>query len=290
MKTGKVMKSQKGNTAGAQPPAGQRSAGPAKILQTEFSRNPAIKLHNLIKLYNHCPVVRDVNLKVNQGVTLALVGPSGCGKTTLLRMIAGLEAPDSGEIWLNNTLVSSSETLVPPYRRFIGMVFQDLALWPHLTVRQHLAFVLGKEKKAVRDGRIQETLELVRLPKPDSYPHQLSGGEQQRLAIARSLAPRPGILLFDEPLSNLDPELKLELLAELKDLLARLHITAMYVTHQWEEAEYLAETVATMKEGHIEQFFSAEEFSAHIRRRTDEFLKRDTTRQNVTAKVIRINR
>lgn len=222
-----------------------------KIIQTEFAQPPAIKLHNLIKLFGHVPAVRDVTLKVKKGTTMALVGPSGCGKTTLLRMIAGLATPDSGEIWLGNNLVSSSAKLVPPYKRSLSMVFQDLALWPHMTVRQHLSFVLGREKKSVKNDTIHTILELVRLPKPDSYPHQLSGGEQQRLAIARALAPQPEILLFDEPLSNLDPTLKFVLLAEIKELLARLDIAAVYVTHQWEEAIHLAETVAEMDQGKI---------------------------------------
>lgn len=222
-----------------------------KIIQTEFSQPPAIRLHHVTKLFAHVPAVRDVTLKVKQGTTMALVGPSGCGKTTLLRMIAGLEAPDSGEIWLNNRLVDSPAKRVPPYNRSLSMVFQDLALWPHMTVRQHLSFVLGREKKSVKNETTHTILDLVRLPKPDSYPHQLSGGEQQRLAIARALAPQPEILLFDEPLSNLDPSLKLALLTELKELLARLDIAAVYVTHQWEEATHLAETVAEMEQGKI---------------------------------------
>lgn len=261
-----------------------------KIVQTQFSSPPAIRLRNLIKLYDHCPAVRDVTLKVNHGHTLALVGPSGCGKTTLLRMIAGLETPDSGEIWLDKRLVSGPGCLVPPYKRGVGMVFQDLALWPHMTARQQLSFVLGREKKAARNERIQETFDLVRLAKPDSYPHQLSGGEQQRLALARALAPRPGILLFDEPLSNLDPGLKLELLPEIKELLARLQITAVYVTHQWEEAEYLADTVATMQTGQLEHLFTAAEFSEEIARRTKAVLNPGNRTQNLTAKVIRIKK
>jgi iron(III) transport system ATP-binding protein len=261
-----------------------------KIVQTQFSSPPAIRLRNLIKLYDHCPAVRDVTLKVNHGHTLALVGPSGCGKTTLLRMIAGLETPDSGEIWLDKRLVSGPGCLVPPYKRGVGMVFQDLALWPHMTARQQLSFVLGREKKAEKNERIEETFDLVRLARPDSYPHQLSGGEQQRLALARALAPRPGILLFDEPLSNLDPALKLELLPEIKELLVRLHITAVYVTHQWEEAEYLADTVATMQAGQIVQLFSTAEFTAEIARRTKEIRSNVDRGGSLPAKVIRMHK
>lgn len=212
---------------------------------------------------SHGPLrsVDNLNLCVSQGSILALLGPSGCGKTTTLRLIAGLERPEQGEIFLFGKKMSTPKKVIPPFQRSIALVFQDLALWPHMTVREHLAFVLGRRlKNKAKLDRITELLELIHLNKPERYPRQLSGGEQQRLALARALAQDPNILLLDEPFSNLDVALKDSLLQEMKTILARLGITVVYVTHCMDEAIALADQVATMKQGRLVQYRSAREF------------------------------
>jgi iron(III) transport system ATP-binding protein len=186
---------------------------------------------------------------------VVVLGASGCGKTTLLRVIAGLETPDTGEIWLGSTQVTDAgRNLVAPHERRIGFVFQDLALWPHLSVRKNLEFVLEAQRvpPAARTARVKEALRVVRIETlVDRYPHELSGGEQQRVALARSLVGEPRILLLDEPLSSLDPELRSTLRQELARLQRALRLTTVYVTHDREDASALADSVVEMRAGRI---------------------------------------
>jgi iron(III) transport system ATP-binding protein len=186
---------------------------------------------------------------------VVILGPSGCGKTTLLRLIAGLDVPDTGEIWLNGVHVASpGRSLLPPHRRAIGFVFQDLALWPHLTVHQSLQFVLDSQRvpRSEQDRRIRETLKLVRIDGfARRYPHELSGGEQQRVALGRALVGAPQLLLFDEPLSSLDEDLRSAMRSELARLRRELAVTTLYVTHDREDAAVLADRVIEMSAGRI---------------------------------------
>jgi len=203
-----------------------------------------------------------VSLDVAEGEVVALLGASGCGKTTLLRLIAGLETPDEGEVWVARRRVAAEgRNLVAPFARSVGFVFQDLALWPHLTVAGNLGFVLGaaRLKKRDRRARIAEALRLVRAGAfAHKYPGQLSGGEQQRAAIARALVARPRLLLLDEPMSSLDAELKADLLRELSALQQTLNVATLYVTHDRSEAAGFAHRVVLMRAGSVEQMETAE--------------------------------
>jgi iron(III) transport system ATP-binding protein len=196
-----------------------------------------------------------VTLDVASRESVVILGPSGCGKTTLLRLIAGLDAPDSGEIWLGDVQVASpGRSLLPPYRRQIGFVFQDLALWPHLTVARNLQFVLDalNVPRARRNRRIDDALKLVRIDGfAARYPHELSGGEQQRVALARALIGSPRLLLLDEPLSSLDVELRVAMRTELARIQRTLELTTVYVTHDREDATVLADRVVEMRAGRI---------------------------------------
>jgi iron(III) transport system ATP-binding protein len=204
--------------------------------------------------------VRGVDFEVKEGEIFMLLGPSGCGKTTTLRCIAGLEVPDDGEIWIDDQLVFANrgQTLVPVYRRGVGMVFQSYAVWPHLTVFQNVAYplVYGINKiprRQVRE-RVRKALALVGLNEfEDRSAPLLSGGQQQRVSLARALVYEPKVLLLDEPLSNLDAKLRAEMRVELRALMKRLKITAVYVTHDQEEALVLSDRVAVMHAGQIKQ-------------------------------------
>ncbi len=215
-----------------------------------------VRLEAITKRHGDREVVSNVSFDVAEGEFLALLGPSGCGKTTTLRLIAGLETPDAGEIWIAGRRVTAEgRNLMPPRSRGVGFVFQDLALWPHLTVTGNLDFVLASAKipKHERAQRIAEILRLVRIERfAQSYPGQLSGGEQQRVALARALIARPRLLLLDEPMSSLDPNLKADLLKELAALQQSLGVTAIYVTHHEDEAAALATRMALMMDGRIE--------------------------------------
>ena len=195
--------------------------------------------------------------------TVALLGASGCGKTTTLRLVAGLEEPDAGEIWIAGKRVAANgRNLVPPGARDVGFVFQDLALWPHLTVAGNLDFVLSSAgvKKRERAGRVDETLRLMRIERfAGASPTELSGGEQQRVAIARAIIANPCLLLLDEPMSSLDAELKADLMAELKNLQSALAATTVYITHDRVEALAVGRRVALMKNGRIMQITAAHE-------------------------------
>jgi ABC-type Fe3+/spermidine/putrescine transport system ATPase subunit len=214
-----------------------------------------ISIRNVTKRFGSHDALAGISLDVAAGEVVVVLGPSGCGKTTLLRLIAGLDAPDSGEIWMSERQVAAGgRSLVPPYRRGIGFVFQDLALWPHLTVRGNLQFVLESARipRAERSTKVQDALRLVRIEQlADRYPHHLSGGEQQRVALARALVGEPRVLLLDEPLSSLDPELRTTLRAELAQLQRMTGVTAIYVTHDREDAAALATRVIHMKDGRL---------------------------------------
>jgi ABC-type Fe3+/spermidine/putrescine transport system ATPase subunit len=217
--------------------------------------SPFLQVIDVTKRYGHHAAVEDVRLEVGSGESVAVVGPSGCGKTTLLRLIAGLERPDRGEIRLADRVVACpGRTLVPPHARGLGFVFQDLALWPHLTVRAHLDFVTRAAglSGVERTERARETLALVRIEGlADRHPHELSGGEQQRLALARALVGRPRLLLLDEPFSSLDPDLRAGLREEVVRLQRALQLTSIYVTHDRDEADALANRIVEMQQGHI---------------------------------------
>ena len=215
--------------------------------------SPFLQLVEVTKRYDDGAIVQCLSLDVTEGEIVALLGASGCGKTTTLRLIAGLETPDEGEIWIEGARVASAgRNLVPPNARRIGFVFQDLALWPHLSVARSLDFVLasGGVPNRERAKRISDVLRLVRIePLAGRYPHQLSGGEQQRAALARALVGQPRLLLLDEPMSSLDDDLKAELLIQLKSLHRSLGVTTIYVTHGRSEAATLARRIAFMSDG-----------------------------------------
>ena len=215
----------------------------------------AVALRNVTKRFGSQLALDGVTLDVRACESVVVLGPSGCGKTTLLRLIAGLEVPDSGEIWLENVQVAvPGRNLLPPYGRHIGFVFQDLALWPHLTVAGNLEFVLDAltVPRAERHRRIDDALKLVRIDGfARRYPHQLSGGEQQRVALARALVGTPRLMLLDEPLSSLDADLRATMRAELTRLQRTLAVTMVYVTHDREDAAVLADHVIEMRCGRI---------------------------------------
>lgn len=212
------------------------------------------------------PAVDQVDLELHEGDILGLLGPSGCGKTTLLRLVAGFETPKTGTISILDQPVAGQGRWMPPERRDIGMVFQDYALFPHLTVEKNILFGLershrksGSTAKAQRD-RAQEVLTLVGLRGFEQrYPHELSGGQQQRVALARALAPCPSLILLDEPLSNLDMQVRLRLRQDIRDILKATRTSAIFVTHDQEEALAIADRVAVMQQGQIEQIGSPEE-------------------------------
>ncbi|MBE3596969.1 MAG: ABC transporter ATP-binding protein [Hydrogenibacillus sp.] len=193
------------------------------------------------------PVFDGFNLTVRQGEIVAVTGASGRGKTTLLRLIAGLERPSRGTIELDGVRLSAPNAVVPPERRGVGMVFQDYALFPHLTVYDNIGFGLFRWSKDRRHGRIREMIRLVRLDGLEGrYPHELSGGQQQRVALARTLAPAPKLVLLDEPFSNLDPDLKAELIADVRALLRAVQTTALIVTHDREDALTVADRMVEL--------------------------------------------
>lgn len=216
---------------------------------------PAISVRNITKRFASHQALDSVTLEIAPTESVVILGSSGCGKTTLLRLIAGLEIPDSGEIWLGDVQVAGpGRSLLPPYRRQIGFVFQDLALWPHLTVAGNLQFVLDalRVPRAERSRRIDEALKLVRIDGfAARYPHELSGGEQQRVALARALIGSPRLLLLDEPLSSMDAELRAAMRTELARIQRTLELTTVYVTHDREDAAVLADRVIEMRAGRI---------------------------------------
>ncbi len=222
-----------------------------------------LELKNITKRFseNPIPAVNDVSLTLRQGDILALLGPSGCGKTTLLRMIGGFEeASQTGTIEIDGQIVCGSNTWIAPEKRDIGIVFQDYALFPHLTVAQNVAFGLKNLNKEQIKKRVTEVLHLVSLKNlEERYPYELSGGQQQRVALARALAPQPKLMLLDEPLCNLDIQVRLRLRQEIRDILKAAGTSAIFVTHDQEEALAISDVVGVMRQGNLEQLGTPEE-------------------------------
>jgi len=246
----------------ASPPLlSQPRSATLSALPWEDDVDPVLSLHQISKRFQpDMLVLHDISLQVEAGTMVCLLGPSGCGKTTLLRLVAGFEEPDAGEIHLIKRLVSRPGLVVPPEQRHIGMVFQDYALFPHMTVRQNIQFGLARWPAAWRRTRLLEMLQLVGLADLAArYPHELSGGQQQRVALARALAPAPQLLLLDEPFSNLDVHLRRQLREEVQAILAQAGITTILVTHDQEEALSLADTLAVMDYGHLVQYATPDE-------------------------------
>ncbi len=223
-----------------------------------------LRLEDVTKQFSRTapPAVSAVTLALKQGDLLCLLGPSGCGKTTLLRLIAGFEQPQAGTIEIDGQRVAGAGYWVPPERRGIGMVFQDYALFPHLTVAKNIAFGLREDSKRQRQlrKRVAAAIALVGLEGLENrYPHELSGGQQQRVALARALAPRPKLVLLDEPLSNLDVQVRLRLRQELRDILKAAGTSGILVTHDREEALSIADQVAVIQQGCLEQVGNPEQ-------------------------------
>ena len=226
----------------------------------------AILITDLVKRFGDVEAVAGVNIAAPKGAFLVLVGPSGCGKSTMLRMLAGLEAPSAGEIAFDGTVVADARGNVKGAgERDAGLVFQSYALWPHMTVRRNVEWPLDVARwpEVRRRDRVAEVLDLLDIGElADRYPSEISGGQQQRVAIARMIGPAPGILLFDEPLSNLDAKLRVEMRAELVRIHRATGATSVYVTHDQIEAMTMATHVAVMRDGRVEQFGSPAELLA----------------------------
>jgi len=225
--------------------------------------NTSITIKNLTKKFGSVVALDHVSLVIEPGTFLTLLGPSGCGKTTLLRCVAGLEDPDGGEIWIGSNVVYSHDKglSVPPGKRELGLVFQNYALWPHMKVDKNITFALEimKMPKDEMKKRVQEALREVQMEGyEDRYPREMSGGQQQRIALARMLAYRPKVFLMDEPLSNLDARLRMDMRSEIKRLHHVAGATTIYVTHDQVEALTMSTNIAVMREGVIQQFDTPE--------------------------------
>lgn len=213
-----------------------------------------LTLDGVSRFYHRTPALRDLSLQLHEGEVLCILGPSGCGKSTVLKLVSGLEEPDAGSISINGQLIASAGYSMPPERRPVNMVFQDYALWPHMKVRRIIGYGLHRLSRQARQQRVDELLDLLQISAyADRLPAQLSGGQQQRVAIARALATEPEVLLFDEPLSNLDVQLRLEMRHELADLFQRLRKTVLYVTHDPLEACAFADRLLVLRDGRQEQ-------------------------------------
>jgi len=232
---------------------------------------PVIELRHITHAYEDKPVLQDFSLQIAAGRLTCLLGGSGCGKTTLLRIIAGLEIPVSGEVIIDGQHVTENgRIVVPPHRRGVGFIFQDLALWPHFTVYKNIAFGLKEKKEKNIQDKVGEMLDFFGLTDYAArYPHQLSGGQQQLVAIARALVLKPKILLMDEPLANLDVKLKRKILDHIRELKEKFSLTLVYVTHDHREAFSIADTVTVLNEGNIEETGSVEQ----IKNSKNEFVK-----------------
>jgi iron(III) transport system ATP-binding protein len=219
-----------------------------------------VRLQGVSRSFGPTRAVVDLSLEIREGELVSVLGPSGCGKTTLLRLIAGFERPDGGTVTVAGVELSGPGTFVPPERRRIGMVFQDYALFPHLTVERNVGFGVSQRSGEEREALTRRTLELVGLQHRRSrFPHELSGGERQRVALARALAPEPRVVLLDEPFSSLDATLRADLRREVELILRDAGATALLVTHDQEEALSLGDRLAVMREGQIVQTGTPEE-------------------------------
>jgi iron(III) transport system ATP-binding protein len=242
------------------------STAPTPSQEATFQGNLFTPASSVLELrYVSCayetgrPAVQEISFAAREGEILCLLGPSGCGKTTILRAIAGFEPVRSGQIFLSGQLVSSPDVMIPTENRRVGMVFQEYALFPHLRVQDNIAFGLRHLARSERSARVQEMLRLTGLEGFERrYPHELSGGQQQRVALSRALAQNPVVLLLDEPFSNLDPDMAGRMRQELHDLLRRTKTTTVLVTHDHDEAFAMADRIAVLNHGHLEQFDTPE--------------------------------
>ncbi|SEI98249.1 iron(III) transport system ATP-binding protein [Propionispira arboris] len=224
----------------------------------------SLRIEHITKKFDAATVLSDIDLEIRDGEFISILGPSGCGKTTLLRIIAGFLTPTSGEIKFNDRLYASNNYSVPVEKRNLGMVFQSFALWPHMTVKEHLAFPLQSQKvqqsKDVENRIIDKILAVTGLEKlANSLPGELSGGQQQRVALARAMINKPKLLLMDEPLSALDADLKLSMRQEIQNIHKITGATILYVTHDQSEALAMSNRIVVMKDGTVEQFGTPEE-------------------------------
>ena len=226
-----------------------------------------IRLEHIDKAFQGKSVISDFSMTIQIGSFTTLLGPSGCGKTTLLRMIAGLETPDAGEIYVGDRCVFSKEKeiSIPPEKRELGFVFQDFALWPHMTVFENVAFGLRATHQV---SHLEETVlralsQVELVDYKNRYPHELSGGQQQRVAFARAIAYGKDCILFDEPLSALDAKLREEMRGEIRDLVTKLHMTAIFVTHDQTEAMAMSDVIAVFSKGKLEQYGTPEAIYSH---------------------------
>ena len=224
------------------------------------------EIRNIVMDFNGFKALNDISLKIQDGEFIAILGPSGCVKTTLLRLLAGFNHPTSGEIRIGEQVVANRDYVLPPNERFISMVFQSYALWPHMSVRKNVEFPIKNSKfvspeiRSNCDSRVRELIEMVGLTGMEKrLPAQLSGGQRQRVALARALAVDPDLLLMDEPLSNLDTELRVEMRREIKELHQKTKVTVVYVTHDQSEALALADRIVVMNHGQIEQVGTPQE-------------------------------
>jgi len=243
----------------------------AEALDETTEPETVLRVDGLSKSFGEISALAGVSLELRRGELCALIGPSGCGKTTMLRLIAGLERPDAGSIELEGALISGAGVDLAPQRRRIGMVFQDFALFPHLDVGANIAYGLGRRAD---ERRVEEMLALVGLAGAARRPvHELSGGQQQRVALARALAPSPELILLDEPFSNLDASLRQQMRDEVRAIILHAGVTALFVTHDQEEALSISDRVAVIRDGRIVQLGTPEEvYSRPTDRWTAEFL------------------
>lgn len=212
-----------------------------------------LEFRHIAHAYNGTPSVEDISFTVSQGEVVTLLGPSGCGKTTLLRLAAGLERPVDGEIWLDDRLVSDPARVVAPETRGVGFMFQDYALFPHLTVLENVLFGLGDKGSAAMRRGLDVLAETNIESLADAYPHELSGGQQQRVALARALAPRPSVILLDEPYAGLDSRLRERIRDQMLHVLKAAGTAALMVTHDAEEAMFMSDNIIVMRQGQVEQ-------------------------------------
>ena len=225
-----------------------------------------VKIDHISKAFGNNVVLKEFNEVFEEGEFVTLLGPSGCGKTTMLRIIAGFEKPTSGELYIDDLLVSGGKTFVPPEKRNIGMVFQSYAVWPHMNVFDNVAYPLTIKKRPRDEIRknVERVLEIVHLSQYAArFPNQLSGGQQQRIALARALVAEPRLLLLDEPLSNLDAKLRESMRFEIKEIQRKLGITVVYVTHDQTEAMAMSDRIFLINRGVVQQSGSPEEIYNH---------------------------